>query len=792
MVTIKDAEELKKHIIECMRMLSYSLYDSEGHLYDASYFGGGEADRQNKLNLLNDYQEQLRKINNNEPIYGTVLLLKKKELSKQEKDMVESKRQTAANIQIGDAICSSVFSYIQYPDGKYHETYVLYKGHSDEYNTDFICYYDNLEQKIMITPVQVKDGQLMKNPIHTQEMINKFSNQFLEQMKQGNLLSIEQLLQEIPSVMGNTDIDQYETVPCSVVIGYNVPPVYQTQTQLPPLPPEVTSNKKNGEVKMYSYKCNMNNIDVETVLRELKKDNPGVIITADRIEGSKGNNDDKLTIYNFSVPIEELKYTSNGIIRVFPGNHRVSYGGNNIIQCNYLEKYDYEQLSQNYLPKIKYHNVVAETTIRELVFYLQSENPNAKISYSFNQCERTYKLESSIPFSEIKIPRNSRFLEQQYGLDKDGYIFLQSEKHVKFEVDEEGKVHETRPFYVDKHIINYINEKNGYHYATSSEKLEVLKKIVAEIKSINPEIDIFIEEMTVSGLNSDALSSKTQKRIITSSVDISEFLSKASDRIHGIEQEEYFEMVKIMDKEKVLQEFREVGVPRLQKNNLLYEIADLGDKGQNFISVKAKTGKSRRQALDQISKEGPDGAYVDAVKTDLSKCDLNKKGIQFNTIDQITLRKDKDGNGYNYFTKGEAYTRYTCNAKGEFTEEHPFQSKGNDKMIDECLKNLRVPIENIPDLSQTLSSSVKDNQTEDNKNEKQNANKEFDLYEDFSKLMNLQNQTYSILEKQQQQILAMQQQIEALNQQNIYLQQKLMQQEILNQNTMDNDMGKIM
>lgn len=58
--------------------------------------------------------------------------------------------------------------------------------------------------------------------------------------------------------------------------------------------------------------------------------------------------------------------------------------------------------------------------------------------------------------------------------------------------------------------------------------------------------------------------------------------------------------------------------------------------------------------------------------------------------------------------------------------------------------------------------------------------------------MVLQNQTYSILEKQQQQILAMQQQIEALNQQNIYLQQKLMQQEVLNQNTMDNDMGKIM
>ena len=59
-------------------------------------------------------------------------------------------------------------------------------------------------------------------------------------------------------------------------------------------------------------------------------------------------------------------------------------------------------------------------------------------------------------------------------------------------------------------------------------------------------------------------------------------------------------------------------------------------------------------------------------------------------------------------------------------------------------------------------------------------------------MMELQNQTYLILEKQQQQILAMQQQIEALSQQNIYLQQKLMQQEVLNQNTMDNDIGKSM
>lgn len=789
MVTIKDAEELKKHIIECMGMLRSSLYNSEGHLYDASYFGGGEADRQNKLNLLNDYQEQLRKINDNEPIYGTVLLLKKKELSKQEKDMVESKRQTALNIKIGNDICSSVFSYIQYPDGKYHETYVLYKGHSDEYNTDFICYYDNLEQKIMLTPVQVKDGQLMKNPIHTQEMINAFSNQFLNQMKQGNLSSIEQLLQEIPSVMGNTDVDQYETVPCSVVIGYNVPPVHQAQTQLPPLPPEKTSNKKNGEVKMYSYKCNMNNIDVEVVLRELKKDNPGVIITADRIEGSKGYNDDKLTIYNFSVPIEELKYNSNGIIRVFPGNQHASYGGNNIIQGNYLEKYDYEQLSQNYLPKIKYHNVVAEATMRDLVFCLQSENPNAKISYSCNKCERTYKLESSIPFSEIKIPRNSRFLEQQYGFDKDGYIFLQSEKHVKFEVDEEGKVHETRPFYIDKHVVNYINEKNGYHYDASYSELETVKKIVAEIKSANPEIDIFIEEMKVPRLDSDSLSSTSRKRIITSSVDISKILNNTSEIIHAIDQEEYFKTVKIFDKEKVLQDFRQNILPRLQKNNLVCEIVDLANVDKNSISVKAKKRKSLSQALDQIYKERPDDWFSIVHSTDQEKCNLGKKGI---IIDQIMFDKDKDGNGYTYFTKGETYTRYKCNAKGEFTEEHPFESKGNDKMIDECLKNLRVPIQDIPDLLQTPSLSIKDNQTEDNKNEKQNVNKEFDLPEGFSRMMELQNQTYLILEKQQQQILAMQQQIEALNQQNIYLQQKLMQQEVLNQNTMDNDIGKSM
>ena len=97
--------------------------------------------------------------------------------------------------------------------------------------------------------------------------------------------------------------------------------------------------------------------------------------------------------------------------------------------------------------------------------------------------------------------------------------------------------------------------------------------------------------MKVPRLDSDSLSSTSRKRIITSSVDISKILNNNSEIIHAIDQEEYFKTVKIFDKEKVLQDFRQNILPRLQKNNLVCEIVDFANVDKNSISVKVKKKK---------------------------------------------------------------------------------------------------------------------------------------------------------------------------------------------------------
>lgn len=508
MMTIKDAEELKKNITESIRMLKASLYDDKGNLYDASLFGGGEADRQNKLNLLNDYQEQLKKINNSEPIYGNVLLLKKKELSSQEKIEIENKRKNMMLLNFMEFKCPSVYSYMQYPDGNYHDTYVFYKGHSDKYDIDFICYYDNTVSSWGVTPVEIKDGQLMKNPKHTQEMISDIAKQPLEQFKQGNFLKFEQLSQEIPSVMGNTDVDQYESVPCEVIIGHNIPPKTQTQTKASPLPPQ--PSKKNDGYRnnsmMYHYYLNGANFpngyekkfkSLEDSLASIKQNNPDIEIVIERFKNFNLDRHGKCrkctdTIVSISKRIELFdnpkfkmyKSISEGeyreLVDIMDSNEALNY-----------MIYEYPRELGRYLGV----NIVKNCSkYRKLIV---DTNKVSEI-HDFEKyiCARSYREEKNIIFTGENRSINIDETECRYE--------FKFETFVRYRCNQLGKFIEERPYAIDNVRQNTGNSSSKDTMRNNSSDLTISEELNKN-QDLKDSIDKIQESLHQNALNQQHL-----------------------------------------------------------------------------------------------------------------------------------------------------------------------------------------------------------------------------------------------------------------------------------------------
>lgn len=63
---IKEGQQMKKRnaLVSIIQQLKVSLYDDQGRLYGSNLYGGGEADKQHKLNLLRYYEEQLNDLDN--------------------------------------------------------------------------------------------------------------------------------------------------------------------------------------------------------------------------------------------------------------------------------------------------------------------------------------------------------------------------------------------------------------------------------------------------------------------------------------------------------------------------------------------------------------------------------------------------------------------------------------------------------------------------------------------------------------------------------------------------------
>lgn len=514
MLTINEISDLKSKIIESMKILRHALYDDDGKLYDASYFGGGEVDRQNKLNLLKDYQSKLNDINNANPIYGTVACLKKKELSQQKKDEIENKRSVMMNLTIMGVPCPTVYSYIQYPDGEYHDTYVLYKGHSDEYNTDFICYYDATNPNtIMYTPVQIKDGQLMKNPNHTQEMINAFHKQFMEQQLQQRKMSFEQLMQEIPSIMGNTNVEQYETVPYNIVIGYNNPS--KTQTQTSPLPPKKDTDYKKNDT-MYHYRASEYGIDViKALVAEIKTSNPGIDIFIESVSEThtKNNylcNEFESYIVTMSTDINSIKfgtaYTKFGqpmtedVVKKFFGERRLSNEDYhkivNIVDSNAVLSY----LETTYLDELRKVNPNVNIEIKQ---------SNGKYLIICNPNKHLIK-------PEIKSP-----LDDQIIFDKKNVyeVTTKGQKFVRYRCNEKGEFIEERPYISADEVKQ--NDVTSVDDIPDLTKIPSTSSVDKPIKDMNQNVDT-IQNSNVTNDSAENTMTSTHDNISSATSTVSE------------------------------------------------------------------------------------------------------------------------------------------------------------------------------------------------------------------------------------------------------------------------------
>lgn len=173
---------------ETIEQLRASLYDENGNLYDVSTFAGGYSDRQNKLNLLKEYERNYNSKDDGvtfatpEKVYGSKLSYEKK------KEASEKKKQDALLnliIQGNPVNVEAEYVCLQYEDGTYHDCYVYDYDTIEDLDCQYISYFDNNKGKIMYAPIKLENGELLKQE-HTQEMINKIAMYQSEKLLKNN------------------------------------------------------------------------------------------------------------------------------------------------------------------------------------------------------------------------------------------------------------------------------------------------------------------------------------------------------------------------------------------------------------------------------------------------------------------------------------------------------------------------------------------------------------------------------------------------------------------------------
>lgn len=445
-------EEMQERLMQSIALLEVELYDRNGKILDNSFFES-EEDRQNKVNQLIQYKEKLRELNEGKQINIDIPLLKVKEVPNDVRSLADKKSNKTYQFKINidpanNKVFNGVACQIQHLDGLFHDTVVLYKGFSEEFKTYFIVYVDN--GKLECSPIFEKSGSILKDLDATKEMKNIFFNQFKNQDPQTINLSWFDKIKIIRSI----GLKQYEIERQVNNEKVETPNIESTQDKVET--PNINSiQDKDG---LYYYQVSL--LPVEYIISLLKKANPDLVITGkvieNRMPGSK-----IISIISLSKPLEEINIPNLDIL-LDSDNPTEKRSMISEIQ-NRLHPIKYEDFIKQYKPQYDFKpNSFKKVSVDHFIANLQKVNVDANIQLNYDNGADAYKITSAKPLSEIVPVTNPKGdtwdYQNQYGYDKEGYLFNQSQKLVEYECNELNNCHEKRPYYVNRFMVH--KEKN--------------------------------------------------------------------------------------------------------------------------------------------------------------------------------------------------------------------------------------------------------------------------------------------------------------------------------------------
>ena len=445
---------LKRKLLESIKIIKENLYDANGNMINDNTIDVEDKDK--CIRLLQDYDEKLRKLENNEPVYSKITCLKEKTLPYNIVDDVVHKRKKSYDINIpSKGIVEGVYTCFEYSDGTYHDVIVLYKGFSSEYNTEFICYYDISNNHVLVSPLFMKNGKIIRGICTNEDMINDFSTQFFN-----NELNIQNL-KDLPAVINYYKIKHYEEYVVNVAISGKRKVNVDNKDTSNLFKYNNDNNDDYLNNHIYHYKAKFADEEkYEKVIIELKEVNPNLIIYGEKCgwyDSSKNSFKDDCYIISISVPFDMVN-EPNTIFR----RGQYSY-----IQraLSILTEDDYEKIKTKYNCDLE--KCDDEQAVRMFVSYLNKNNPNSQISYEYDEENKLFRLVSLTPFSSINygdaIKNASDRIYSKFRIDKNGYILTTELDIIKYECNDNLELYKTLDVYMDDDILNKLNSHKDNH-----------------------------------------------------------------------------------------------------------------------------------------------------------------------------------------------------------------------------------------------------------------------------------------------------------------------------------------
>ena len=473
---------LKKKLLESIKIIKEILYGETDNIINDSFI---DAEGRNRcISLLYNYDEKLRKLENDEPVYSRITCLKEKELPYKIINDVVHKRKKFYEVDIPNkGIVKGVYTCFEYSDGTYHDVIVLYKGFSSEYNTEFICYYDISNNHVCVSPLFTKNGKIIRGICTNQDMIDSFNAQFFNE--EFNI----QNLNDLPTVINYFRTKHYEEYTLNVAIS-GKRKEHIDKVAIPNSSKYDTEDYLNNHI--YHYRAKFTDEELyEKVIIELKEVNPSLILYGEKCgwyDSLKNSFKDDCYIISMSAPVDKINEPNTLFKR----------GQYSYIQraLSMITEDDYKKIKNKYNCDLK--KCADEQSVKMFVNYLIKNNPNSQISYEYDEENKLFRLVTLTPFSSINygdvIKNAPDRICSKFRIDKNGYILTTNFNIIKYVCNDSLELYKTLDIYVDDDILNQLNSHENSNVNNNESSLYSENYDVQTFLSMKKELELLRQQ----------------------------------------------------------------------------------------------------------------------------------------------------------------------------------------------------------------------------------------------------------------------------------------------------------